>query len=100
MILSMLGVIVNSTPSNGTPHAGDYSTEDATNYDTEKFDRRKIRVVCPTCKRKSALLCSPLTTEIHSDWRWVGCDHKEPYTIFRSKCRCGQNLEFTIYTPQ
>ena len=87
-------------PTPGTPHAGDYSEEDAFNFDTDKFDRRKILVGCPTCKRRSAFLCSPLTVVEHQGWRWVGCDHKEPFTNFRNKCRCGQALTFTTYMPQ
>lgn len=83
------------------PHAGDFSDEDAYNFDTDGFDRRVIRVSCPHCQREFAPLCSRLTVEIDGGWRWVGCDHREPYTTWRTRCgACRCEFTFTTYTPQ
>jgi hypothetical protein len=81
--------------------AGSYSDEDAFNCDTDKFDKRKVKVVCPHCHNVSAPLASYKTTELNSGWRWCGCDHKEPFTTFKAKCRkCHKHYRFTVYTPQ
>ena len=81
-------------------HAGSYSDEDCYNDDTDGFDRRKIKVDCPNCKRVFAALCSPRTDLVASGWRWVGCDHKEPYARWSTLCRCGTQFTFDTYTPQ
>lgn len=81
-------------------HAGDYSDEDAWNCNTDKYDRRKIKIVCPHCKRTSAPLCSSFTKVVDGGWRWVGCDHKEPFSHHKTKCKCGEKYSFTVYTPQ
>ncbi len=83
------------------PSAGDYDDEDAVNFDTDRYDKRKIRVTCPCCHNVASPLCSKNTTTTSSGWRWVGCDHREPYSNHRTKCRkCRKEYRFTIYTPQ
>lgn len=82
-------------------HAGDYSDEDAYNCDTDKLNYRKLKIICPNCKHKCAALLSPHTKKIDSGWRWVGCDHKEPFMKMESLCRiCREKYTFTVYTPQ
>lgn len=81
--------------------AYDVSDEDAINFDTDKYDRRKVKVFCPYCNGKSAPLCSSKTNQIDGGWRWVGCDHKEPYATFKTVCKhCKKEFMFTVYTPQ
>ena len=81
--------------------AGDYSDEDAYNCETDNYDLRKIKIICPHCGRKFAALCSKLTKLIHSGMRWVGCDHKEPYGCYETKCtKCKNDMHFTVHTPQ
>lgn len=83
------------------PDAGSYDTEDGFVGNSEIFDKRKIKIVCPGCKKKVASLCSSLTMRVESGWRWVGFDYKEPYSINRAKCgKCGTEFKFTLYTPQ
>lgn len=85
----------------GCPDAGSYNDEDAWNCETDKFNPRTIKVRCPHCQHEFAALCSPLTTSTEGGWRWVGCDHREPYTTYRTRHgRCGGHLTFTTYTPQ
>lgn len=88
-----------------SPHsladAGSYSDEDAFNCETDKFDKRKVKVVCPHCHNVSSPLASKKTVELSSGWRWCGCDHKEPFATFKAKCRkCRNWYRFTVYTPQ
>lgn len=81
--------------------AGSYDDEEAYNFDTGKFDKRKIRVTCPKCENVSSPLCSKKTKQLDSGWRWVGCDHKEPYTRFETECRkCKAKYRFSTHTPQ
>lgn len=84
--------------------AGDFNDEDAYSPDTDNFDGRKVRIPCPHCGRVTAALLSPLTEWIDGGWRWVGCDHREPYGTFRTRCSstrgCGQPFTFTTYTAQ
>lgn len=82
-----------------TRNAGDFNDEDAIT-ENDKYDKRKIRVPCPHCRRVSSPLCSPKTKETSSGMRWVGCDHQEPYASFKTTCRCGGNYIFTVHTPQ
>lgn len=83
------------------PSAGNYNNEVAYNCDTEKYDWRKLKVICPNCENVSAPLCSKATKLIESGWRWVGCDHKEPYARHESECRsCHEKYRFDVYTPQ
>lgn len=81
-------------------HGAHYSDEDAYNDDTDGYDRRKIKVGCPGCGRYFAALCSPHTQNIGGGWRWVGCDHRQPESDFKTRCRCGREFQFTVYTPQ
>lgn len=81
--------------------AGSYSDEDAYNCDTDKYDKRKIRVACPKCGNESSPLCSSKTRQTDSGWRWVGCDHKEPYARFETTCsKCKSVYRFGTHTPQ
>lgn len=83
------------------PDAGDYDDEDAYNGDTDKYDRRKVRVTCPCCQNVASPLCSTKTQQTSNGWRWVGCDHKEPYCNYRATCRkCRKEYRFTTYVPQ
>jgi hypothetical protein len=81
-------------------HVAQYSDEDAYNDETDRYDLRKVKVACPGCKRVFAALCSPHTETTSSGWRWVGCDHREPFVSYRTKCRCGRKFRFDTYTPQ
>lgn len=81
-------------------HAGNYDVEDAWNSDTDRFDQRKVKVECPSCERVFAALCSPHTVKTDGGWRWVGCDHREPYTSWRTRCSCGAEFTFDTYIPQ
>lgn len=86
---------------NTLPNAGTYSDEWATNSRTWKLDKRKVRVSCPKCHSYSSPLCSPKTTILSSEWKWVTCEYREPHTTFRSVCRqCGIEYQFTLRTPQ
>lgn len=80
--------------------AGSHDDEDAFNCDTDRYDRRKIRVSCPHCKRVGSPLCSPKTIQYKSGWRWVGCDHKEPYSSHVTQCRCGGKYRFDVFIGQ
>lgn len=82
------------------PHAGSYDDEEAYNPDTDRIDNRKIKVTCPGCGKSFAALCSPATEVYDSGWRWVGCDHREPYAAFRTRHRCGSEFTFTTHTSQ
>ena len=86
--------------TNDCPDAGSIDDEYAYNIDTEKYDRRAIRVKCPGCGRIGSPLCSHKTERLRGEWRWVGLDHKQPEVDFRTTCRCGQTYTFTTYTPQ
>lgn len=78
-----------------------YDDECCYNDNTDGWDARKLKVLCPNCGREFAALCSYLTKETDSGWRWVGCDHREPYATFKTKDpKCGAEFYFTIYTPQ
>lgn len=81
-------------------NAGSYDDEYAWNMDTDKVDNRKIKITCPNCNRSFAALCSLKTKMLDSGWRWVGCDHKEPYANFETTCSCGVTLLFDVYTGQ
>lgn len=82
-------------------HAGDYSDEIAYNWNTWAYDKRKIKIDCPHCNRGFAALCSKNTKQVDTGWRWVGCDHREPYATFETTCgKCKKELMFTVYTPQ
>ena len=81
--------------------AGEVDDEEAWNSDTDRFDRRKIKIECPHCHEEFAPLCSPATEMTESGWRWHGCDHREPYGQYRTTHRrCGGKLWFRTYTPQ
>ena len=83
------------------PDAGNYDNEDCFNFDTDAFDKRKLKVKCPCCGRWFAALCSKFTQCKHGGWRWVGDSHKEPYNDFTTHCRkCGNDFKFTAYTSQ
>lgn len=102
--LEKAGWAVSNFPEDllGIPrHSGDYSDEDAVNCETDKFDKRKIKVICPYCHRQFAPLLSKFTKSIDGGWRWVFCSHKEPWTKFETTCRkCQNKMTFTLYTPQ
>lgn len=81
-------------------NAGEFSDEDLYT-ELENFDKRKLKIDCPTCGRRTAALCSPKTSIVQSGWRWVGLDHREPYATFKSTCiQCLNEYKFTTYTPQ
>jgi hypothetical protein len=78
----------------------DYSDEDAWT-ENDKFNTRKIRVVCPNCGREFCALSSKLTVYIDGGLRWVGCDHREPYARWGTRCtRCNCKFMFETHTPQ
>lgn len=80
--------------------AGSHDDEEAMNSDTDKYDKRKIRVTCPHCLRVGSPLCSHKTVMFDSGWRWVDCSHKEPYSKHVTMCRCGGKYRFDVYTGQ
>lgn len=78
-----------------------YDVEDCWNGETDRFDARKCKVQCPKCKREFAALLSPYTKHLDGGWRWVGCDHKEPYDDHATICvRCKFAFRFTTYISQ
>ncbi len=80
--------------------AGNFDDEDAYNLNTDAYDKRKVRVVCPHCNRTGSPLCSSKTKMFDSGWRWVGDSHKEPYSSHLTHCRCNKKYRFTVYTGQ
>lgn len=86
------------------PDAGGWSDEELLNFDTEKYDRRKLRLECPSCGRPIAPLCSPSLEHVDAGWRWVGLDHQEPWSQYIARCPrskgCGAWFRFLLYTPQ
>lgn len=75
-----------------------YSIEgfDAWNFDTDKVDKRKIKIECPSCKRKFAALCSKSTTDNgHSN---VGCpDYDDWASRHKTVCgKCKHEFEFMV----
>lgn len=77
------------------PHAGHFHDNDAYNCETEKLDKRKVKVGCPECKRKGAPLCSSKTTRIRGS-RHGFDDWGDYHTLFETECRCGQKYRFTV----
>ena len=80
--------------------AGNHDDEDAYNDGTDAYDKRKVRVTCPHCKREGSPLCSSKTVCFDSGWRWVADSHKEPFSSHTTICRCGGKYRFTVYTGQ
>lgn len=53
------------------------------------------------CQRVNAPLMSTKTAHVHSEWRWVGLDHKEPFSEYLCSCPgCRLDYALIIYTPQ
>lgn len=78
----------------------DYNDEEAYT-ENDKYDLRKIKIECPNCGREWCALMSSHTKELRNDLRWVGCDHREPYITYGTKCvRCNASFMFTTHTPQ
>jgi|APSaa5957512622_1039677.scaffolds.fasta_scaffold00181_17 hypothetical protein len=87
--------------SDGSLYGGKFDDEDAFNVDTDRYDKRKVKIICPGCDRVFAALCSPLTEHLQSEWRWQGCEYKQPEADFVTRCgKCGTRFRFTVYTPQ
>lgn len=81
--------------------AGSYADDAAWNDNTDNWDGRKIKVMCPQCKVQFSALACKSVEMVDSGWRWVGCEYKEPYARYRVTHRkCGRTMEFTTYTPQ
>jgi len=79
---------------------GEVNIEDFFGEESDKLDRRKVKVKCPACRRTRAPLCSPKTTESDGGMRWVGLDHREPYQRYRTVCACRARYYFTTFIPQ
>lgn len=80
---------------------GRYDDEFAWNIVTDKYDKRKVKIVCAACEHEFAALCSNKTQLVKSEWRWVCDSHKEPCSDFVSQCpKCRSAIEFTVYTGQ
>lgn len=79
---------------NTMPHAGFISDEDSYNPDSDKVDKRKIKIDCPNCQRLSAPLCSNKTTLLHNSN--VGMEWDEYHATYTTQCRCGQHYRFTV----
>lgn len=83
------------------PHIGSYDDEAAYNIETDAFNKRAIKVTCPTCKRSFAALCSPHTVFLESGWRWFADICQEPYAEYQTKCvKCGTAFRFGTHAPQ
>lgn len=78
-------------------HAGNYSDSNAYNPETEKMDKRKIKVTCPHCKKISAALCSPKTELVDKGTFWVYSDGKEDYSKYQTECKCGKSYTFSAH---
>jgi hypothetical protein len=78
----------------------EFDSEEAFREDDE-FHDAVVKVNCPHCLRVNAPLMSKKTAHVHSDWRWVGLDHKEPFSEYLCVCpACRLDYILTIYTPQ
>jgi transposase-like protein len=83
------------------PYAGAYEDEIAYNLDTDKYDWRKLKVTCPSCKKQNAPLCSNKTQQLSGGWEWVGCSHQEPTSRHQVKCRhCKREYYFKLVSSQ
>jgi hypothetical protein len=75
-----------------------YSAEsfDATNFESEKIDPRKIKVEYPSCKREFAALCSKNTKA--DGYANLGCpDYDEWATKYVTSCgKCKHEFKFGI----
>lgn len=92
---------IDAARSGGPPlEGGEINEEDAWNGDTDRFDKRKMKIECPACREMRAPLCSPKTRPTDGGMRWVGDDHREPYTQFETTCACGARYWFTTFCPQ
>ena len=76
------------------PHAGFISDESAWNPESDKIDKRKLKIICPSCERLSAPLCSNKTDLLHNSK--VGIDWDEYHAIYKTQCRCGQHYRFAV----
>jgi hypothetical protein len=92
---------VGWSPSGAVPSAGTYDDEHAYNIDTDKYDKRKVKVKCPKCCHVASPLCSSKTVQTDSGWRWVGDSHREPFASFKTVCKaCKSPYTFSVQTPQ
>lgn len=82
------------------PRVGDFDCDDVTNFDTEKDDWRKIKTECPHCRKQCCPMLLKKLEQTDSGWRWVGCDHREPYAEFIATHSCGGQFRFSIHWPQ
>jgi hypothetical protein len=80
--------------------AGDFNSEGMYVDKIDDFSRHLCVIACPVCGREGKPLVRAETYYVGGDWRWVGLDHKEPFSDYRTRCRCGAEFRFTIYTPQ
>lgn len=76
-------------------HVGHYSDEDAYNADTEKTDRRKIKIACPGCGNLGAPLCSSKTKKVGLS-RHGFDDCIDRHALYETQCRCGKKYRFTV----
>jgi|GEM_PF-4772988 len=71
-----------------------YDTEHCWNPDTDKMDKRKLKVKCPHCERLFAALCSQKTKLVDHGMQWCGEDY-EGYSQFITTCSCKKEFKFT-----
>lgn len=83
------------------PDAGSFSDEDLYDYDTDRYMRGRLSLACPHCGHNHRPLLSPSVATVEFGWRWVGLDHREPYSAKIARCaRTRRWYSFTTYTPQ
>jgi hypothetical protein len=84
-----------------TVTAGDFNDEGLYDDEAEVYRRGRLTLTCPYCGRPHRPLLSPTTATIEYGWRWVGLDHREPYSEKIARCpRTRRWYRYTLYTPQ
>lgn len=79
---------------------GGWSDDELYDYDTDTYRPGRLWIECPHCKRGMQPLRQAATEVYDAGWRWVGLDHREPYTERLGRHRCGLDYRFILYTPQ
>lgn len=83
------------------PDAGSWNDEDLYDFDTGEYVRGRLSVDCPHCGKRHRPLLSKSRATVEFGWRWVGLDHREPYSEQIARCAAtGRWYRFTTYTPQ
>ena len=83
-------------------HIGRRDVEDMLSEDG-KLDRRKFgKIACPYCQNEfNPFYAKTIIEKSEWDWRWQGCDYKEPEKDYKCNCpECKKELFFTIYVGQ